>query len=194
MGLGVGDLFDDGFPDVYIGTGNPARAAPDVVFCNRGGAGFERCTDRVLAGADRPWQTRGHGTVFSDVDHDGDSDMLINLGGHPTFDADTARQRLSPERAAMFVNQAGPKSRTAALTLVGTRSNRDAIGARIRVQGSATRFYTVRSMQGFQSQNSRTLLVSLGTSDRATVEIRWPAGGRQTLELRAGERVTVTER
>jgi hypothetical protein len=132
--------------------------------------------------------------VFSDVDHDGDSDMLINLGGHPTFDADTARQRLSPERAAMFVNQAGPKSRTAALTLVGTRSNRDAIGARIRVQGSATRFYTVRSMQGFQSQNSRTLLVSLGTSDRATVEIRWPAGGRQTLELRAGERVTVTER
>jgi hypothetical protein len=120
--------------------------------------------------------------------------MLINLGGHPLYDRDIARSRLSAERAALFVNQAGPALRTAALTLVGTRSNRDAIGARIRVKGSATHHYVVRSMQGFQSQNSRTQVLSLGTSDQGTVEIRWPAGGRQTLELRAGDRVTVKER
>jgi hypothetical protein len=192
MGLSTGDLDDDGFPDVVIGTGSPFRAAPDIVFCNRAGKGFERCTDRVLAGADRPWYTRGHGTVFSDIDHDGDTDMLINLGGHPTFDSD-AGQRLSPERAALFVNLSASASRTATLTLVGTRSNRDAIGARIRVAGSGPRYYVVRSMQGFQSQSSQSQVVSLGTADRATIEIRWPAGGVQTLEIRAGDRLTVTE-
>jgi len=42
MGLTVGDLFDDGFPDVVLGTGNPQRAAPDIVFCNKRGETFER--------------------------------------------------------------------------------------------------------------------------------------------------------
>jgi hypothetical protein len=131
--------------------------------------------------------------VFSDFDHDGDSDILVNLGGHPTFDSEVAKSRISPERAAFLVNQS-PVSRTATLSLVGTRSNRDAIGARIRVTGSATHYYVMRSMQGFQGQSSMAKVISLGTRDRATVEIQWPAGGRQTLEVRAGERVTVTER
>jgi hypothetical protein len=48
MGLGVLDLKDDGYPDIYIGTGDPSRSAPDIIFCNKLGDTFERCTDKVL--------------------------------------------------------------------------------------------------------------------------------------------------
>jgi hypothetical protein len=191
MGLGTGDLFDDGFPDILIGTGQPSRAAADLVFCNRDGKSFYRCTDAVLAGADRFWRTRGHAIVFSDFDHDGDTDFVMNLGGHPDYDV--LEGRISPEWPAFYVNQRGPSGKTATLTLVGTASNRDAIGARIRVSGSAERHYVVRSMQGFQSQNSRTQVVTLGSSSTAKVEIRWPSGRLQSLTVNAGDRITVTE-
>lgn len=191
MGLAVGDLYDDGFPDVIIGTGNPQRAAPDIVFCNREGKTFERCTDKILTGADGIWRTRGHGTVFSDFDHDGDSDVAINLGGHPTFDA--VEGRISPEWPALFVNQKPTTAKTATLNLIGKTSNRDAVGARIRVEGTATHYYFGRSMQGFQAQNGKAHLVNLGSAETANVEIRWPAGGTQTLTVKAGDRLTITE-
>lgn len=57
MGLGVGDLDDDGYPDVFVGTGNPLRAAPDVVFCNQAGDALVRCTGRVFPGVARRWAT-----------------------------------------------------------------------------------------------------------------------------------------
>lgn len=193
MGLGVGDLFDDGYPDVLIGTGNPSRAAEDMVFCNTADDFFRRCTTEVTrAGVDATWRTRSHGTVFSDFDRDGDTDVAINLGGHPGFDADQDR-RISPEWPALFVNQTGSAGNTATLTLVGTRSNRDAIGARIRVGEDPSRYYVIRSMQGFQSQNSQRRVVNLGTATTATVEIGWPAGGSQTVTLEAGQDRIVVE-
>ncbi len=193
MGLGVGDLFDDGYPDVYIGTGNPIRAAPDLMFCNTVDDSFYRCTGEVLAtGADGVWRTRGHGTVFSDFDRDGDTDMAVNLGGHPTFD-DEQGARLSPEFPALLVNRAGPRGSTATLLLEGTASNRDAIGARIRVDGQFPRYYTIRSMQGFQSQNSRAVVVTLGAAAEAGVSIAWPSGRVQTVVVRAGERRRILE-
>ena len=191
MGLSVGDLFDDGYPDVLIGTGSPFRTAPDIVFCNRSGRTFERCTEKILTGADQLWRTRGHAAVFSDFDHDGDTDFAINLGGHPTFDA--VEGRISPEWPALYVNQGRPPATTATLLLVGKASNRDAVGARIRVRGSATHHYVVRSMQGFQAQNSRSQVVNLGTRATAEVEIQWPAGGSQRLTVKAGDSITVTE-
>ena len=191
MGLGVGDLYDDGYPDVFIGTGGPSRAAADIVFCNRAGKTFDRCTDKILTGADRLWRTRGHAAVFSDFDHDGGTDMAINLGGHPTFDA--IEGRISPEFPALFVNQQGTAGKTATLTLMGKSSNRDALGARIRVDGSTTHHYVVRSMQGFQSQNSNSQVVTLGSAKTAKVEIRWPSGNVHTLTVNAGDRITVPE-
>jgi hypothetical protein len=76
---------------------------------------------------------------------------------------------------------------------VGKTSNRDALGARIKVMGSETHYYAPRSMQGFQAQNSKSHLVNFGTADSGTVEIRWPAGAVQTLTLKAGNRLSVTE-
>lgn len=195
MGLGVGDFFSDGYPDVVIGTGNPVRAAPDVVFCNTVDDSFYRCTDRIITGADEEWRTRSHGTVFSDFDHDGDADMAVNLGGHPTFD-ESEGHRISPEYPALFVNQRGPSGNTASIELVGTTSNRDAIGAQIRVRAAdaeRTRYYVVRSMQAFQSQSSKSQLVGLGPATSADVEIRWPSGETQSLVVNAGERIRIVE-
>jgi len=193
MGLGVVDLSDDGDPDVFIGTGNPVRAAPDIMYCNTIDDSFYRCTEQILTpGADGEWRTRGHGTAMSDFDHDGDTDVIINLGGHPTFDAEQGR-RLSPEYPALLVNRRTGAPRTATLTLRGTASNRDGIGARLRVSGENIRYYTVRSMQGFQSQNSRTLVVTLGDRETGEVEIMWPSGTRQTITLGRGERLSVVE-
>ena len=191
MGLGVGDLFDDGYPDVYVGTGNPVRAAPDIVFCNTGNDRFERCTDRILAGADGTWNTRSHGTVFSDFDQDGDTDMAVNLGGHPGYDAEQG-DGISRERVALIVRQSGPDVPTAVVTLEGTTSNRDAVGARLKVEGERPRYYTVRSMQAFQSQNSRSLVLRL-TGESSEVRIRWPSGATQSVQVRAGERRTIRE-
>ena len=91
------------------------------------------------------------------------------------------------------MNQKARTGKTASITLQGKTSNRDAIGARMKVVGSETHYYAVRSMQGFQAQNSRTTMLSLGSADTATVEIRWPTGGVQTLTIKAGDRLTVSE-
>src|SRR5262249_34836155 len=141
--------------------------------------------------ADQVWRTRGHATVFSDFDHDGDTDFAMNLGGHPTYDA--LEGRISPEYPALYVNQKGTISKTATITLLGTHSNRDALGSRIRVEGPATQYYFIRSMQGFQSQNSKSQVISLGSAPSAKVEIQWPDGRTQMLTVDAGDRVTISE-
>jgi hypothetical protein len=190
MGLGVGDLFDDGWPDVIVGTGDPVRADMDVVFCNRGGR-FERCTDVLHANGDGPFRTRTHGIVFADVDQNGTTDVYQNLGGHAPWDQKSGID--SREKPALFIRDADSDSNTATLMLEGTASNRDAIGARVRVTAGETHYYTVRSTQAFQSQNDKALVVSLGDAEEADVEISWPSGELSKLTVNAGDRVAVQE-
>jgi len=190
MGLGVGDLLDDGWPDVIVGSGDPVRAGEDVVFCNQGGR-FERCTELLRGNADGPFMTRTHGVAFGDVNRDGRTDVFQNLGGHAPWDQKSGID--SREESALFVANADANRKTATLTLAGTVSNRDAIGARVRVAADETHYYTVRSTQAFQSQNERALLIALGQSDAADIEISWPSGVISTASVTAGERVTVRE-
>ena len=190
MGLGVGDLQDDGWPDVIIGSGDPVRAADDVVFCNRGGV-FERCTELLRGNADGPFMTRTHGIAFADVNRDGRTDVFQNLGGHAPWDQKSGID--SREESALFVANDEPGGNTAAVMLEGTRSNRDAIGARVRVDADRTYHYTVRSTQAFQSQNARELLIALGDSDAADLEITWPGGAVSSASVAAGDRITLVE-
>ena len=192
MGLGVGDFFDDGFPDIVIGTGEPEFVAADVFLCNRGQRRFERCTDQFIKPDEAHTMTRAHGAVFADVNRDGFTDFYFNLGGHPPFDF--AQKTESRETNKLFMRQTSETGNAAWLTLSGTRSNRDAIGARVRYgTGDLTRYHYIRSTQGFQSQNSMTLLLPLGDQESVPVHIKWPSGVTTELTATAGQHYNAVE-
>ena len=74
-----GDLDNDGFLDMYLGTGTPSFAAlmPNIMFKNDGGRRFFDVTDATGTGH----LQKGHGVAFVDIDNDGDEDVVLNSGG-----------------------------------------------------------------------------------------------------------------
>jgi hypothetical protein len=116
--------------------------------------------ERVDSGDAVPWAARG--AAFGDLNNDGWQDVVMTtLGGHPQ----------------VFVNHGG-KAHWLAITLRGTRSNRDGFGARVQVNGQ-TRFAT--SAGSYLSSSDKRLHFGLGTAEKAKVEIVWPSGIHQTL-------------
>lgn len=189
MGLGVGDLTTDGHPDVMIGPGAPNRAKELQIFCSDPASrSFQTCSQPSRLEGRRV--SRFHGVALGDVDRDGDNDMFWNLGGSPNYDRATRTD--SRDLGAMYVNHA-PVPNTVTIHLVGTISNRSAVGAKVTVLGSTTRYLRVRSAAGFQSQNSRYLVANLGTASVADVVVDWPSGERTVTTVPAGARVTITE-
>lgn len=189
MGLTVGDLGDDGWPEILIGPGRPSSTGVPIVYCNEGAPlGFHRCGEDFVAGQG---EARNHGVALADPDHDGDLDVFWNLGGHVEHDLETGED--TTDLAAFYVQRPEREPRTAVVHLVGTVSNRDAIGARLAVEGTETRYYTVHGMQGFPAQNSAWLPVSLGDSPGGTVRVEWPSGLESVTEVRRGDRLEIVE-
>ncbi len=122
MGSNFGDLDHDGYLDFYLGTGYPDYEAimPNVLYRNVGGRRF---VDVSLAAGFGHLQ-KGHAVAFADLDDDGDLDVFEQMGG--AYPGDRFGD-------ALFLNP-GFGNRWLALQLVGTQSNRSAIGARIRVE------------------------------------------------------------
>lgn len=168
MGANFGDLDNDGWLDFYLGTGYPFYEAlmPNVMYRNRAGLDF---TDVTTAGGFGHLQ-KGHGVAFADLDHDGDQDVFEQVGGAYPGDA---------FGNALFENP-GFGRHWIKVRLRGVRSNRSAIGARIRVdvEGSGVRrsiFRTVGSGGSFGANPLRQE-IGVGTSDRIVeLEIYWPA-------------------
>ncbi|MCA9167669.1 MAG: CRTAC1 family protein [Planctomycetales bacterium] len=122
MGANFGDLDNDGFLDCYIGTGDPhfGTLVPNRMFRNDAGRQFQ---DVTTSGGFGHVQ-KGHGIAFADFDNDGDQDIYAVLGGAITGDV---------YQNALFENP-GHGNHWITLWLRGTQSNRDAIGARIRIR------------------------------------------------------------
>ena len=89
MGSNFGDIDNDGFLDIYLGTGSPSYGSlvPNVLLRNRSGRTFVDVT--VSSGTGE--LHKGHGVAFADLDHDGDLDMLMELGGSTPGDAHAVR-------------------------------------------------------------------------------------------------------
>ena len=172
MGANFGDLDNDGFLDFYLGTGYPDYEAvmPNVMMRNAAGARFE---DVTIPGGFGHLQ-KGHAVSFADYDNDGDADVFEQIGGFYAGD------RFAN---AVFENP-GFGNRWISLRVVGTRSNRSAIGARIRVDvedggGTRTVYRDVNSGGSFGANPLRQTIGLGGASRVERVTVRWPATGEE---------------
>lgn len=176
MGSNFGDLDNDGWLDFYLGTGAPDLRAvvPNRMFRNAGGEFFQ---DVTTAGGVGHLQ-KGHAVAFADLDNDGDQDIYEVMGG--AFPGDVYQN-------VLFENP-GHGNSWLTLQLEGVRSNRSALGARIRVDlltsdGERTVHATVSSGGSF---GSSSLQQELGLGTARTVRrltVTWPTTGQvQTFE------------
>ncbi len=182
-GTGFVDLDNDGLLDIFIANGH---VYPEIdrfaigtkflerkqLFQNLGNGRFRDVTDEV--GGSLLTEKSSRGVAFGDYDNDGDIDILItNLNGRPQ----------------LLRNDGGNRNHWVTVKLVGTKSNRDAIGARISLEaGGRRQTAEVRGDGSYLSHND--LRVHFGLGDSAMVdrlEIRWPSGLAQTLERIAGD-------
>jgi len=168
MGANFGDLDNDGYLDFYLGTGYPYYEGlmPNVMYHNLAGRGF---ADVTTAGGFGHLQ-KGHGISFADLDHDGDQDVYANIGGNYPGDGFAN---------ALFENPGGG-GRWIKLRLVGTRSNRCAIGTRIRIvvleDGVSREIHRVVSSGGSFGGNPLRQEIGLGRAARIeSLELYWPA-------------------
>jgi enediyne biosynthesis protein E4 len=127
----------------------------------------------------QPWA--GRGAAFGDLDDDGDIDIVLsNVGQH----------------AVVLRNEGGNRNNWLEIRTVGTRSNRDGIGSRVKVVSTSglTQHFTVTTAVGYLSASDKRLIVGLGRDADALVEIRWPSGAIQRFgNVKAGQVLTATE-
>jgi hypothetical protein len=168
MGAGFGDFDNDGWLDVYLGTGDPSYQSimPNVALRNDRGRKFQ---DVTLSSGLGHLQ-KGHEVCFADLDDDGDQDIYHQLGG--LFPGDAFRN-------ALFMNP-GHGNRYVKIDLVGVKSNRQGVGARITVNvntpdGPRSLHRAVGSVSSF-GQCPRRQEIGLGDATRILgVMIEWPA-------------------
>ena len=185
-GAGMVDLDNDGLPDLLITTGGvfPEVAGqlprypmetPRVVFRNLGNGRFEELMEEAGSGIAAAHCSRG--CAFGDFDNDGDVDVLIvNLNEPPT----------------LLRNDVSGRNHWLKVKLIGTKSNRSAIGARVTARyGGRLQAQEVLSQSSFYSVNDFRLHFGLGRAEAADLEIRWPNGVKETTEKAPADRLVV---
>ena len=182
-GTGFADFDNNGWPDLMIVTGNvypevekhfkeyPHRS-PRLVYQNLGNGRFKEVTAQSGRGALTPKSSRG--CAFGDFDNDGDVDVLVmNMNEPPLL-----------LRNEYITKQTRQANNWLKVKLIGTKSNRSAIGARVRVKnGLQVQTQEVTSQSSYYSHNDLRLHFGLGTNQKAVqIEIRWPNGQAETFE------------
>src|SRR6266540_1206084 len=171
MGANFGDLDNDGFLDIYLGTGAPSYAAlmPNFAFRNQAGKRFADVTAATGTGH----LQKGHGVAFGDFDNDGDEDIYVNIGGFVPGDY---------YNKVLFANPGGAHN-WISIKLIGAKSNRAAIGAKIKLtltgaNGQKSLRYREVTSGGSFGASSLRQEIGLGRARQiAVMEIWWPASG-----------------
>ena len=109
----------------------------------------------------------GRGAAYGDIDNDGDWDLLITTSNGPAY---------------LFRNDGGSRNAWIKIQLVGQTSNRDGIGAQVRVTSAlGTQTRTVKSGSSYCSQSELTAIFGInGDTMIETIEILWPSGAVST--------------
>jgi hypothetical protein len=159
-----GDLDGDGFPDFHLGTGYASHESliPDATHWNRGGAGFADVTSSGGFGL----LLSGRAISFADLDNDGDPELIEQVGGELPGDA----------YGPCVWENPGFGNHWLKVSLVGRRSNRRGVGARLRLEVVEDgRRRTIHRVAGSGAGPSRQE-IGVGRAERIeSLEVHWPA-------------------
>ena len=188
-GTGMVDLDNDGLPDIFVVTGSvypevertlpayPFRT-PRLIFRNLGAGRFEELIDEAGPGVSAAHASRG--CAFGDFDNDGDVDILImNMNEPPS----------------LLRNDVSGSGHWLKVLLVGVKSNRSAIGARVTARyGDQVQAQDVTAQSSFYSANDRRLHFGLGAVTTVDLTVRWPTGAvEQISRVDADQLVVIRE-
>ena len=188
MGSNFADFDNDGYLDIYLGTGEPNLEflTPNRMFKNVAGKRFAEITSSSGTGN----LQKGHGVACGDWDRDGDVDLFIEMGGATNADR---------YHNILFENP-GQKHRSITIKLIGQKSNRAAIGARIKIVTDAGDhpLTIYRHISSGSSFGANPLQQTIGLADAqqiATLEIHWPTSGTTQVfrNLAVGQSIEITE-
>jgi hypothetical protein len=189
-GAGFADFDNDGWPDIAVVTGSvypevekkfpqyPLKT-PRMIFRNLGGGKFEELIDEAGPGISAVHCSRG--CAFGDFDNDGDVDMaIVNLNEPPS----------------LLRNDVTGGGRWIKVLLVGTVSNRSAIGSRVLAKyGGKVQAQAVMAQSSFYSVSDRRLHFGIGKNAEADLEIHWTNGFVEIVKgVTAGSFITVKEK
>ena len=168
MGSNFGDIDNDGFLDMYLGTGNPdyKSLSPNRLFRNMGNGKF---ADVTVSGRVGNLQ-KGHGVAINDLDNDGDNDIFIEVGGAYLGDSFSN---------SLYMNPGQNNNRWIKLQLEGTDSNRSAIGTKVKVtfkeNGVSRSVYRLLNSGGSFGASALRMEIGIGQATIIDqIEITWP--------------------
>lgn len=170
MGNSFGDLDNDGWPDIYLGTGKPDLTSliPNRMFHNVNGQSFE---DISMNGFGQI--QKGHGVAFGDIDNDGDQDIYVVVGG--AYEGDLSNN--------ILLENPGNDNHWITIFCEGKTCNRDAFGAKIKVNtvqknGTKRAIWASVGTGGSFGGSSLRQELGLGQATRIeSIEVTWPKPG-----------------
>ena len=184
------DYDNDGYLDIFCANGHPqdvieilqdheTYAQRDQVFRNNGDGTYQEVSETAGAYFSEPFV--GRAAACADYDNDGDMDIVVMN---------------SNQRAVLLRNEGGNRHNWLGIQLVGTRSNRDGIGAKVRIiAGDMTQVAETKSGSSYASGSQVRLLFGVGAHERVEkIAITWPSGIRQELVgIEVNQTLTVLE-
>ncbi len=196
--LGFGCFFFDydldGWPDILVANGhidgdiqrvqpNVKYAMPPHIFRNLGKGKFQEVTKSLGASFATP--RVGRGAAYADINNNGRLDLLLSTNGGPVYLFEND-----------YAGSSGEGNKSVRIKLIGTKSNRDGIGAVVKLTaGGESQTEMLRSGSSYLSASELVLTFGLAMHNQAdTLEIRWPSGQVEKLtNVAAGQTITVTE-
>jgi hypothetical protein len=183
------DLDNDGYPDIFVCTGNvypevekvypqlPYKG-PRMIFRNLADGRFEELIEEAGTGISTRHSSRG--AAFGDFDNDGDLDIVVMNVNEPP---------------SLLRNDAPRQNHWLKVKLVGSKSNRSAIGARVLVRyGKKVQAQQLLSQSSYLSSNDPRLHFGLGDEKIAQIEVRWPNGLQESIKnVAADQLLTIKE-